>query len=61
MKPSLTRRQIASVLLIPAPVPLAAQPPNDLEQAQQDVAKNRDILAKYALPMAVEPAFQFKA
>lgn len=62
MNQSLTRRQWAStVVASAAAAPLAAQPANDLDQAQEDVVRHRETLAKFPLPMSVEPAFQFKA
>jgi hypothetical protein len=45
------------------PSPAApATPTSDFEkQARDNVKNNADALAKFALPMAVEPSFQFKA
>lgn len=39
-----------------------AAPASDFEkQARDNVKNNADALAKFTLPMATEPAFQFKA
>ncbi|WP_155121305.1 hypothetical protein [Bryobacter aggregatus] len=42
-------------------VPLQAQTPELLEQARASMRANREALEKVKLPMAVEPAFVFKA
>jgi len=42
--------------------PVAAPTSADFaKQSQDGVAKNRDLLAKFEIPMSTEPAFQFKA
>lgn len=62
----LTRRQWAAVIA-PAALPPAlvrAQTPSaeeELEAARQHLKANADALAATQVPMAVEPAFQFKA
>ena len=61
----LTRRKLATVLAS-ATVAAAQQPqptqPDDLLKAARDrMEANRAALATPAIPMATEPAFQFKA
>ena len=65
----LTRRKLAAVLTsgvalaqTPAAAPPPAAPPDDLLQAARDRNRaNARALADEPLPMATEPAFQFKA
>ena len=65
----LTRRKLAAVLTsgvalaqTPATAPPAAAAPDDLLQAARDRNQaNARALAAEAVPMATEPAFQFKA
>jgi hypothetical protein len=66
----ITRRKLAAVLAAPAalaasvaPVAQAqAQPAGDPLQAAKDrIRTNGEALAKEIVPMATEPAFQFKA
>jgi hypothetical protein len=59
----LTRRQIVIAAAGSAAVAKAlAQSTSDLEKTARDnVQRNADTLAKFAIPMATEPAFQFKA
>ena len=66
MKPGmekLTRRQLG--VLATASLAIAQTPPapdTDLDKAARDShSQNSAILAKFALPMQIEPAFQFKA
>ena len=58
----MTRRELFAAA---AAAPLAAQQstsPDDWAKAARDAAKaNADAMAKVALPMSTEPAFQFKA
>ena len=62
----LTRRQLATVLVSaaavaapqPAPTPAAA---DDLTAARDRLRANAKAVANVAIPMATEPAFQFKA
>jgi hypothetical protein len=62
----LTRRKLATVLVSaaamaapqPAPTPAAA---DDLTAARDRLHANAKALANTAIPMATEPAFQFKA
>jgi hypothetical protein len=56
----MTRRDLAA-LLAAAPA-LAQTAPEDLEKAARDRLKsNAGALSKIEVPMATEPAFQFKA
>ena len=64
----LTRRKLATVLAsatvaaAQTQTPAQPAPPGDLLQAARDRMKaNAAALAKPAIPMATEPAFQFKA
>jgi hypothetical protein len=62
----LTRRKLASVL-VAATAGAAQQPPapptsdSDLQAARDRLQANAATLAKTPIPMATEPAFQFKA
>lgn len=61
----LTRRQLASALtagvaLAQTPQP-AASPDAELQAARDRVKANVTRLSALAVPMSVEPAFQFKA
>jgi hypothetical protein len=66
----LTRRKLATVLVSatamaaqqpqPAPAPATA-PDNDLKAARDRLQANAAALAGTPIPMATEPAFQFKA
>ena len=60
----LTRRQMMGAAVAGSAVAAKAlaQSPSDLtKQAHDNLQHNADTLAKFALPMATEPAFQFKA
>ena len=64
----LTRRKLATAMLVPAAAALAqTQPalprdPGEELKAARDRAKSLgDAMAQQAVPMATEPAFQFKA
>jgi hypothetical protein len=62
----LTRRQLASALtagaaLAQTPQQPAAGPDTELQAARARVRANAARLAAQSVPMAVEPAFQFKA
>ncbi len=60
----MTRRALAAAVFAPAAAGLAqtqAAPPDPLAAARQRLADNAAAVAKVELPMAVEPAFQFKA
>ncbi len=62
----ITRRQLAAVSLAPAALaqtPPSATPESEeelLKAGRESVRRNAEALAKYPLPMATEPAFQFK-
>lgn len=60
----LTRRQLASTLTAGAALAQAPPPPPtaeaDLQAARDRVKANAARLSAQAVPMAVEPAFQFK-
>lgn len=64
----ITRRKLAVTALAPAaamaqtppPRPLSDNPGDLLKNAQEQVRRNGETLAKYTVPMATEPAFQFK-
>ena len=62
----LTRRKLAAVALASAAAPLVAQtqstpPADELQAARDRIKANGDKLAQQNVPMAVEPAFQFRA
>ena len=58
----LTRRKLAAALVAPAAAAQTQPAAVDEVQAARDRIKaNADALAKVELPMATEPAFQFKA
>lgn len=65
----LTRRKLASVVLVPAAAALAqpqpaappATPEQELQAARDRAKALSDTLARQAVAMATEPAFQFKA
>jgi hypothetical protein len=66
----LTRRKLAAVLVSatamaaqqPAPAPAGTPAPDDLLKAARDrLLANAAALASTSIPMATEPAFQFKA
>jgi hypothetical protein len=60
----LTRRDLAAVLLAPAAAAAAQTQPaavDEVQAARDRIKANAAALAKVELPMAVEPAFQFKA
>jgi hypothetical protein len=62
-----TRRDllVSPALAVAAHVPAQAQaqeaPEALLEQARESVRRNREALRAHKVPMAAEPAFQFKA
>ena len=65
----MTRRKMAAAALAPAaallaqqpPAPPADQPADPLDRARRQIRSNAATLARFDLPMAAEPAFQFKA
>ncbi|MGA2269244.1 MAG: hypothetical protein ABSH44_12315 [Bryobacteraceae bacterium] len=63
---TLTRRQLAAALtsaaaLAQTPSPPPATPDEELKAARDRVKANGTALARQEVPMAAEPAFQFKA
>jgi len=62
----LTRRQLAIALAPSAALarttlqPAAAAPDEELRAAREHLKSNGETLAAQAVPMATEPAFQFK-
>jgi len=59
----LTRRELAAVVAAAqaqTPQP-AANPADELETARSRLKANSELLAGQPVPMATEPAFQFKA
>ncbi len=64
----MTRRQLAAAAVATA-AGLAQTPPSTpsdspealLQSAREQVKRNSEALGKFPLPMATEPAFQFKA
>lgn len=61
MSKKLTRRQWTAALTVAAAPAAAQTPPLPVDQARQAVERNREVLAKIKVPMAVEPAFRFEA
>ena len=69
MSTKLTRRALAAVLSTsaallaqaPAPLPLPANPDEELKAAKDTIQQNSVQLAKFDLPMATEPAVHFRA
>jgi len=67
----LTRRKLATAVLIPAatalaqtaqtPPALPRNPDEEMKAARDRVKAMGDALAQQPVPMATEPAFQFKA
>jgi len=61
----ITRRKLAAVVAASAAAPLLAQTPapsaDELQAARDRLKANSDTLAKQAVPMALEPAFVFRA
>jgi hypothetical protein len=64
----LTRRKLAAALVTAAAVPAPAQTPtqpaaadDDLKNARDRIRANSAAIAAQKVPMATEPAFQFKA
>lgn len=65
----LTRRELVVVAASAAAASTLAQTPPSQPQGERDFAReardnvqrNGELLAKFGIPMAVEPAFQFKA
>jgi hypothetical protein len=64
MSVGLSRRELAAFLAAApglAQSPAARTPAEELRAATEQVRKNAQALAKIAVPIATEPAFQFKA
>jgi len=62
MSKKLTRRQWSVVLAAAAaPAGTAQTPTNVTEQVRQNLARNRETLAQFKIPMSLEPAFRFEA
>jgi len=69
MSTKLTRRQIAVAVAssaailaqTPANAPIPQTPEEELQAAQASIRRNAEQLAKFDLPMFVEPAVHFKA
>lgn len=57
----ISRRDLASVALAVTASAQTANESDELTQAKQLVARNSEALLKHEIPMATEPAFQFKA
>ena len=61
----ITRRKLAAAVAASAAAPLLAQTPapsaDELQAARDRLKANSDTLAKQAVPMALEPAFVFRA
>jgi hypothetical protein len=68
----LTRRQLAAMVSATATAlhhaqaqaqtePRAAAPADELQAARERLKANSDLMAQQQVPMAMEPAFQFKA
>jgi len=61
----LTRRQLAILAVAATPSPAAAQQPappaDDLQQKRDLMRAAAQAVANHPVPMATEPAFQFKA
>ena len=57
----LTRRKLALALLAPAATAQTPPPVDEVQAARDRIKANGEIIAKVELPMATEPAFQFKA
>jgi hypothetical protein len=60
----LTRRELVPSLALGAAALAQGQPATAVDfatAAHDNIQRNLDALAKFAVPMSVEPAFQFKA
>jgi hypothetical protein len=62
----ITRRELAAVVSATALAtaqtePRAANPADELQAARNRLKANGELLAQQTVPMATEPAFQFKA
>jgi hypothetical protein len=62
MNEKITRRQLAGVAAVSlTAVTAVAQVPDFDGAARESHKQNSDALAKFDIPMSLEPAFQFKA
>lgn len=64
MAAKVTRRRLATLAAaLPVASAPAQQPPaeDDLQIQRQTLQRNRELMAKVALPMLLEPAITFKA
>ena len=65
----LTRRRLAAAVLAPLAAEAIAQtqpaspgtPDDEIKAARDRLKSNADTLSRQAIPMAIEPAFRFKA
>ena len=64
----ITRRGLATAIMAPAallaqapPPPIPANPEEEMTAAREQNRRNAQALDEFRVPMAVEPAFQFKA
>lgn len=64
----ITRRRLAAAVIAPAALlaqtpqpPVPANPEEELAAARDQNRRNAQALDEFRVPMAVEPAFQFKA
>ena len=63
----ITRRQLGAALLAPAalaaqaPPAVPSTPEEELAATREQNRRNSEALDKFPVPMATEPAFQFKA
>jgi len=58
---AITRRKLAAVLVSSTALAQAPASSDPLQAAKERIKANGDALAKEQVPMATEPAFQFKA
>ena len=57
----LTRRKLALAVLAPAATAQTPGPVDEVQAARDRIKTNAGLISKVDLPMATEPAFQFKA
>ena len=57
----ITRRELAAAVLAAAPTSAQTSPDDLVKTARDRLKANADALATIEVPMATEPAFQFKA
>jgi hypothetical protein len=57
----ITRRKLAAALISSPALAQAPAPADPLQAAKDRIKTTSDALAKEQVPMATEPAFQFKA